>query len=56
MRLLTVDDRVARAVDRLSVEHALTGKLGPGGYQVLGLACFLVMAAVLWRVARKPRT
>jgi uncharacterized oligopeptide transporter (OPT) family protein len=53
--LLTVNDSWARAIDRLSVEHALTGKLGPGGYQVLGLACFLVMGATLWRVARKTR-
>jgi OPT family oligopeptide transporter len=53
--LLTVDDGWARAVARLSLEHSLSGKLGPGGYELLGLACFLAMAAILWRVARtKP--
>jgi hypothetical protein len=54
--LLTVKDSWAHVIDRLSLEHALTGKLGPGGYQVLGLASFLVMGATLWRVARKGRT
>ncbi len=48
--LFTVKDSWASAV-----EHSLTGKLGPGGYEVLGVACFAAMAAVLWRVARKPR-
>jgi uncharacterized oligopeptide transporter (OPT) family protein len=51
--LLTVNDGVAKAVAGLSVEHALAGKLGPGGYQVLGLACFAVMGVALLRVARR---
>lgn len=54
--LLTVNDGVAKAVAGLSVEHALAGKLGPGGYQVLGLACFAVMGVALLRVARRPQT
>ena len=53
--LLTVDDRWAAVIGRLSLEHALTGKLGAGGYEILGLASFLAMAAVLWRVARSQR-
>jgi putative OPT family oligopeptide transporter len=52
--LLTVNDGVAKAVAGLSIEHALVGKLGPGGYQVLGLACFAVMGVALLRVARRP--
>jgi OPT family oligopeptide transporter len=51
--LLTVNDGVAKAVASLSVEHALVGKLGPGGYQVLGLACFAAMGVALLRVARR---
>jgi uncharacterized oligopeptide transporter (OPT) family protein len=51
--LLTVNDGVAKAVASLSVEHTLMGKLGPGGYQVLGLACFAVMGVALLRVARR---
>jgi putative OPT family oligopeptide transporter len=54
--LLTVNDGVARALDRFSLEHALNGKLGPGGYQLLGLACFAVMAVTLFNVARNRRT
>jgi OPT family oligopeptide transporter len=50
--LLTVNDGWARAVGRFSLEHSLSGKLGPGGYELLGLACFLAMAAILWRVSR----
>jgi OPT family oligopeptide transporter len=49
--MLTVDDGVAKAIGWLSVEHRLSGMLGPKGYEVLGLACFLAMAAILWRVA-----
>jgi putative OPT family oligopeptide transporter len=50
--LLTVTDRGARVVARLSVEHGLTGLLGAGGYQILGLGCFTAMAVTLARVAR----
>jgi OPT family oligopeptide transporter len=53
--LLTVNDSWAKAVESLSVEHALTGRLGPGGYQLLGLACFLVMGATLFTIARRPK-
>jgi OPT family oligopeptide transporter len=53
--LLTVTDRGARLVERLSLRGALARGLGAGGYQVLGLALFGAMAALLWRVARRPR-
>jgi uncharacterized oligopeptide transporter (OPT) family protein len=52
--LFTVKDSWLRAMGRLSIQHALEGKLGPGGYQILGLACFLVMGATLYRVAARP--
>ncbi|HXU61450.1 MAG TPA: OPT/YSL family transporter, partial [Polyangia bacterium] len=52
--LLTVTDSGARAAGRLSLEGPLTRALGPGGYQLLGLAMFAVMAALLWRIARRP--
>jgi uncharacterized oligopeptide transporter (OPT) family protein len=52
--LLTVTDRGARVVARLSVEQGLLGKLGAGGYQLLGLGCFAAMAVTLARVARAP--
>jgi putative OPT family oligopeptide transporter len=47
-------DTWAAAVGRLSIEHALAGKVGPGGYEILGLACFTVMGVTLLRVARRP--
>jgi OPT family oligopeptide transporter len=54
--LLTVTDAGARVVGRLSVEGALTRVLGAGGYQLLGLGVFGAMAALLWRIARHPRS
>ncbi len=51
--LLTVTDRGAHAVARLSVESALTHALGAGGYQLLGLAIFAVMAIMLARVGKQ---
>jgi OPT family oligopeptide transporter len=48
-------DVSAEIIGRVSLEHVLSGKLGPGGYHVLGLACFLVMAVVLLRVARRSK-
>jgi OPT family oligopeptide transporter len=52
--LFSVKESWANAVARLSVEHALAGKLGEGGYEILGLIGFGVMAATLLRVARRP--
>ena len=39
----------------LSAEHALTGILGGGGYQVAGALFFAAMATYLYRVARRGR-
>ena len=33
--------------------RGLTGLLGAGGYQILGVALFAVMGIVLYRVARR---
>jgi uncharacterized oligopeptide transporter (OPT) family protein len=51
--IFTVKDSWAKAAESLSLEHLLSGKLGPAGYQVLGLACFAAMGATLFRVARR---
>jgi putative OPT family oligopeptide transporter len=51
--LFTVRDSWMRAMGTLSVEHILEGKLGPGGYQILGVLCFAAMGATLFRVARR---
>jgi hypothetical protein len=51
--LLSAKDSWAHAIGRLSLEHNLVGRLGQGGYEILGLACFLVMGATLLRVAQR---
>jgi hypothetical protein len=51
-----VNDSWAQAIGKLSLEHALGGALGDGGYQLLGLICFVIMGVTLLRVAlQKPR-
>jgi uncharacterized oligopeptide transporter (OPT) family protein len=55
--LLTVKDSWAQAIGKLSVEHPLTGAIGEGGYQLLGVICFAIMGVTLLRVARqKPQS
>jgi putative OPT family oligopeptide transporter len=54
--ILSVNDAFARAMGKLSLEHALTGALGSGGYQVLGVAGYAAMGAVLFKVARRRHT
>jgi putative OPT family oligopeptide transporter len=44
----------AAAVERLSIERWLVGAVGFGAYELLGLACYVVMAATLLRVALRP--
>jgi OPT family oligopeptide transporter len=53
--LLTAFDGPAKVLQKISVEHALVGGLGAGAYQILGLAFFVAMAGILWRVARRPQ-
>jgi putative OPT family oligopeptide transporter len=50
---LHLSDRLGDLVDGLDVTRALTRAIGPGGYQILGVACFLGMGVVLYRVARQ---
>jgi OPT family oligopeptide transporter len=51
--ILSASDTTANALGKLSVEHALQSALGAGGYQILGVLCFVVMGTVLYRVARR---
>jgi OPT family oligopeptide transporter len=53
--VLSAFDAPAKLMAKASLEHALVGALGPGGYQILGLAFFATMAGILWRVARRPQ-
>ncbi len=54
--LLSVNDTVFRTIESWSAGPALQNALGDGGYQLLGLAFFLLMGAVLYVVARRPQS
>ncbi|WP_266368961.1 OPT family oligopeptide transporter [Tellurirhabdus rosea] len=49
--LLSVNDSVYNTLTSLSVEPALAGALGEGGYMLLGAAAFVGLALLLYRVA-----
>ena len=52
--LLSVNDTVLKALDKVDFSGGLARALGDGGYDLLGVAFFAVMGVVLYRVARKP--
>ncbi|TMB29235.1 MAG: OPT family oligopeptide transporter [Deltaproteobacteria bacterium] len=41
-------------LDPVEFSGRLAGALGNGGYQILGVICFVIMGIVLYRVARRP--
>ena len=53
--LLSVNDNVFTALQKLSAEHGLTGMLGGGGFYLLGTLFFAFMGFTLYRVARSKR-
>ncbi len=46
--------RMEESLEKLSFANKLTGALGEGGYALLGVAAFVVMGTVLFRVAIRP--
>ena len=54
--LLTAFDAPARVLKKIDFEHALSGGLGEGVFQLLGLVLFAVMTGILWRVARRANS
>jgi OPT family oligopeptide transporter len=54
--ILSVNDRLAASIAKLSAEHGLTSALGAGGYQILGVICFAIMGGALYKMARRPQT
>jgi putative OPT family oligopeptide transporter len=52
--LLSVNDGVLKALEKVDLTKPLTGALGEGGYMILGCVFFAIMGIVLYRVARKP--
>ena len=53
--MLSVNESVLKALDKVDLTGALQGALGGGGYQILGVAFFAVMGIVLYNVARRPQ-
>ena len=51
--ILSVNDSVLAALGKVDLSPALTSALGAGGYQILGVICFVGMGIVLYRVARR---
>lgn len=51
--LLSVNDNIFNALSSLTLEPALAGALGEGGYLLLGTLAFVGLAALLFRVATK---
>ncbi|MGH7496946.1 MAG: OPT family oligopeptide transporter [bacterium] len=51
--LLSVNDNIFNALQKLSAEHGLTGMLGGGGYYLMGTLFFAFMGWTLYRVAGK---
>ena len=51
--LLMVNDNVAKTIESISAEHGISGALGEGGYQILGVVFFAAMAFMLYRQAGK---
>jgi uncharacterized oligopeptide transporter (OPT) family protein len=54
--ILSVNEGVSKAIDTLSVEKALEHAVGANGVQLIGVACFALMGAVLYRISRRPAT
>lgn len=52
--ILSVNEGVSKAIDKLSVEKALEHMVGGNGVQLIGVACFALMGAVLYRISRRP--
>ena len=53
--LLNVNDGINTFLtENLNLEPALAGVLGHGGFQLLGVACFLGLAVLLFRASQKP--
>lgn len=52
--LLTAgSESIAKKLELVNLEHALSSVLGTGWYQVIGVLCFAAMALILYRVANK---
>ena len=51
--ILSVNENVATALQKVNAEHSLTSIFGANGFQLLGAGFFVLMGVVLYRVAMK---
>jgi hypothetical protein len=51
--LLSVNDTMLSALEKVDLSSPLRSVLGTGGYQLLGVALFAVMGVALYRVAQR---
>lgn len=54
--LLNVNEGFAAKINSISLEHSLTGAIGEGGYQILGVLFFAALAFILYRTAVQTKT
>lgn len=50
--LLQASDGTARSLETFNMEHGLTGALGTGGYNLMGVLCYAALALMVVRIAR----
>jgi putative OPT family oligopeptide transporter len=49
--LLSVDEGIYKALEKVNAEHGISNLLGEGGYQLLGVAFFVLMGIILYRIS-----
>ncbi|HRB85977.1 MAG TPA: OPT/YSL family transporter, partial [Bacteroidia bacterium] len=52
--LLSVDEGVYAALEKVNMEHSIAAVIGEDGYQLLGVGFFTFMSVILYRIAIKP--
>ncbi len=53
--LLSVNENIYNFLANINAEGFLSGILGEGGYEILGVVFFALMGLILFRVSRKPQ-
>ncbi len=51
--LISIPEKIYKALSAISMEHKLTEMLGDQGYQILGVVFFTAMGLTLYRVGTK---
>ncbi len=51
--LLSVDESIASALQKVNFEHSISDLIGAGGYQLLGTLFFIGLGVILYRTALK---